>query len=354
MKRRISLRAIAISVCAFLGAATLVACGNGADGSIADGKSKPIVVYSNSVSDGRGDWLKSKASEAGFELELVDLGGGDIKDRLTAEKANPIADVVFGLNNVYFGNLKAADVLAEFTPKWSGEVDAGVGDDKSFWPIVREPIMLISNDAAFENPAEAPQDWPDLWENEKFHGRYEVPSSLGGATTQLVISGILARHLDPSGDLHVSEDGWKAIEQYFKHGNRSIKGTDLFARMKTGDVVAGQMWLAGKASREKEYGLTTTPARPAIGVPMATQHVAKISGSKNPKSEEFIDWFGSAAVQAEWSKEFFTAPANKAAAVSANQDAVELTQSFEAQNINWQVVADKLPKWIEKIELQYK
>ncbi|PAT06407.1 ABC transporter substrate-binding protein [Corynebacterium hadale] len=326
----------------------LAACSS-SDGESGD---DPIVIYSNSTSDGRGEWLTDQASEAGFNIEFVDLGGGDVQDRLVAEKANPIADVVFGLNNVYFENIKAEDVLESYTPSWSDKVEAGLGDDDTYWPIVREPIMLVYNDAAFTE-ADAPKDWSDLWEQDRFHDRYEVASGLGGATTQMVIAGILSRYLDENGDLGVSDEGWKAIEAYYKNGQKSVKGTDLYARMQSGEIDAGQMWLAGKASREKEYGIKTSAVHPSTGVPMATQHVAKVAGSDNPKVEEFIDWFGSADVQASWSREFFTAPVNEDALADADQTAVEETDSFTAQDIDWQIVAENLSAWVEKIELQY-
>ena len=58
-------------------------------GAIWGSSNESLVIYSNSVSDGRGDWLKQKASEAGFALNIVDLGGGDVMNRLSAEKNNP-------------------------------------------------------------------------------------------------------------------------------------------------------------------------------------------------------------------------------------------------------------------------
>lgn len=349
MKRSSFLKTSALALSMLFASTTVTACGSDSNGAGDD----TLVVYSNSLSDGRSDWLSDKAEENGFDVEFVDLGGGDIQDRLVAEKQNTIADVVFGLNNVYFENLKSEGVLESYTPQWSDKVEPGVGDDEQYWPIVQEPIMLVYNNEAYSD-REAPKDWPDLWENEKFHERYETPSELGGATTQMVIAGILGRYLDDSGDLGVSDEGWSAIEKYFKYGSSSVKGTDLFARMMNGDVDAGQMWLAGKASREKEYGISTTAAHPKVGVPMATQHIAKVKGSDNPKADEFIDWFGSAEVQSEWSNEFFTAPTNKDALETANQDAVKQTDSFEAQDIDWNVVAEHLPEWIEKIELDYK
>lgn len=332
------------------GAAVLASCGSASGGTSGGDESGPLVIYSNSVSDGRGEWLQELAAEQDFELEIVDLGGGDVQNRLLAEAGNPIADVVFGLNNVYFENLTAAEALEAHTPAWSSSVEAGLGDGSTFWPIVREPIMLVTNTEAAAQPA----DWPELWTDSAFHGRYETPTSLGGATTQMVLSGILSRHLDESGDLGVSDDGWSAVEQFFANGSPAVQGTDLFARMASGEVDSGQMWLAGKASREEEYGITTEAARPEVGVPMATQHVALVTGSKRPSAaKEFIDWFGSAEVQAAWSEEFFTAPTNQDALADADPEAVELTESFTAQDIDWPTVAAHLGDWVEKVELEY-
>lgn len=313
-----------------------------------------LVVYSNSVSDGRGEWLAKEAEAAGFKLQFVDLGGGDIQNRLLAEKNNPIADVTFGLNNVFFEKLKAAGVLEAYTPSWSGDVDAKLGDGAQFWPIVREPIMLVYNDGAYPGGVGAPTDWPDLWTEPEFKAKYETPTSLGGATTQMVLSGILTRYADPSGELGVSDDGWKAIEAYFGNGSSAVKGEDLYARMKAGKVNAGQMWLAGKATREKQYEIKTTAVKPSVGVPFAVQHVALVKGSKQAdQAKKFIDWFGSAELQAKWSNQFFTAPTNTKAAATANKAAVDATDAFTRQDINWEFVAKNIDSWIERIQLQY-
>lgn len=338
-------------------ATALVATGCGSPPSAggSDG-SQTLVVYSNSVSDGRGDWLKKEAEKAGYPLQIVDLGGGDIQNRLLAEKANPVADVTFGLNNVYFEKLKDAKVLDSHTPAWADEVDASLGDatDKQFWPIVREPIMLVYNKAAYAKPAQAPADWPDLWNKEEFHKKYEVPTELGGATTQMVLSGILSRHRDDQGDLGVSQAGWDAVESYFAHGVPAVANTDLYAQMAADKVTAGQMWLSGKATREDQYKIETEAVQPKAGVPMVVQQIGLVKGTKKSETaKKFIDWFGSAEVQADWSKEFHTAPTNEGALAQADSEAVEVTNSFTEQDIDWSFVADNLDQWTEKIELEY-
>lgn len=175
-------RSLLTALTATAGLSAVAACTPPQQGGGGD-DAETLTVYSNSVSDGRGEWLQEQAGANGFSLQFVDLGGGDIQNRLLAEAANPIADVVFGLNNVYFEKLNAAEVLEPHTPSWSGEVDSSLGDGENFWPIVREPIMLVFNDAAFPNGEGSPSDWPDLWTDPAFEGRYEVPSSIGGATT---------------------------------------------------------------------------------------------------------------------------------------------------------------------------
>ncbi|MDX3264968.1 extracellular solute-binding protein [Streptomyces sp. MI02-2A] len=320
------------------------------------GSAKSLVVYSNSVSDGRGDWLKKEAEKTGFKLQLVDLGGGDIRNRLLAEKANPIADVTFGLNNVYFENLKKDDVLDSYTPSWAGEVDAKASDldGKEFWPIVREPVMLVYNKAAYTKPGQAPSDWPDLWTKKQFAKRYEVQSTLGGATTQMVLAGILSRYRDDKGDLGVSQAGWDAVKAYFRNGVPSVADTDLYAQMASGKVDAGQMWLAGKATREQQYKIATEAVHPKIGVPVVVQQVGLVKGTKkSAEAKKFIDWFGSAKIQAAWSQQFHTAPMNKDALPQADQAAVSATDSFTEQDIDWPFVAQHLDQWVEKIELDY-
>lgn len=46
--------------------------------------------------DGREDWLKEQAKAAGFNVEVIGMGGGDITARVIAEAANPTINVVWG------------------------------------------------------------------------------------------------------------------------------------------------------------------------------------------------------------------------------------------------------------------
>lgn len=345
--------AVALATSSVLGLTACSSIVNPGSGSGSE-ETVSLTVYSNSVSDGRGDWLKEKAAEAGFNLNFVDAAGGDVYNRILAEKDAPVADIVFGLNDVYFNKLIAADTLEPYTPAWADKVKDDIEDTTgSYYPIVKEPIMLVCDSKQLAE-SEMPNDWPDLWNNEKFHGKYEVPSKLSGATTQLVLASILTPYADPNGKLGISDAGWKAVSEFFAHGVRAEEGTDLYAHMARGDLACGQMWLAGKVLREQQYEVTSEAAHPSTGVPMIHQGIAVIKGSKNQEAaHKFEDWFGGAELQAAWSKEFRTAPTNTDANAGGSQEAIEYTNSFAAQDIDWKFVAEHLDSWIEEIQLNY-
>ena len=82
MNRTSILKKTAALIASAAVAISLAACSSSSEG----GSNDPLVIYSNSVSDGRGEWLSEKAAEAGFTVEFVNLGGGEIQDRLVAEK----------------------------------------------------------------------------------------------------------------------------------------------------------------------------------------------------------------------------------------------------------------------------
>jgi iron(III) transport system substrate-binding protein len=311
------------------------------------------VIYTNSNGEGRGDWLAAKAAEAGYKIEIVGAGGADATNKLIAEKNNPIADVAFGLNNMYFSQVKNEGALEAYQPAWAGEVDKGLGDGETYWPLVKQAILLGYNSDKISKDA-APKDWTDLWTKDEFKSRYERVTGLGTATAQLVFAGILSRYRDDSGDLGISDDGWKQVEQYFKNGSPAVAKTDLFARIASGDVDMGQMPSSIIADREKSFKVNVDTVIPSVGVPLAVEQIALVKGTKKKEqAQKFIDWFGSADVQGEFAQKFNSMPVNKAAQAKANPEVVNFFAGLKQQDIDWDFVQKNMGAWVEKIELEY-
>lgn len=312
-------------------------------------------IYSNSVSDGRGDWLVERAAQDGFKVQYVDAGAAEVQSRLIAEKEAPIADVVFGLNSIIWESLKAEDILLAYTPAWADEIPEGLNDpDGFYYAIVKQAILLVYDENQ-TSAEEAPTDWTDLWEKEEFHGKYEYQTSLKGGTVRNVLAGILTRYTDPEGKLGISDEGWDAIAAYYENGVPSEEGVDVYAQIADTEnpVMCGQMWSSGIETRDEQYGTKTKYVVPEAGVPYAVEGVSIVKGTKNEEeAQRFVDWFGSAQIQGEWAETFSTLPANVNAVDKANEFNQEIA-NLPAQDIDWALVAENIDAWCEEIMLNY-
>jgi len=325
-----------------------------ADG-LARGTGIPLVIYSNSFTDEREEWLSELAGQYGFVIQPVAAGGGATADRLVAERHNPIADLVFGLNVFLWQRLIDYDVIIPYTPVWADEIVDGLNHPDGYYHALVKQAILLMYDQNQVDPADAPSDWLDLWQDERFHGRYQFETALTGGTTRMVLAGILARFLDPSGHLGVSDEGWAHIAAYYTHGFANTEGNDLAASMVDPnlDVVMGQIWHAGIPMREEQHGISAGWVVPAIGVPFVVEGIAVVNGTSHEEEvKRFIDWFGSAPIQTMWQERFDSLPANRYAL--ANIDEFNRTiAALPIQEVDWEFVAAHIEAWAEHIYLTY-
>ena len=118
---------------------------------------------------------------------MVQAGGGDTKNKLINEAANPVADVAYGLNNFYFEQVVAADALEAYTPAWADKIDKSTASPNAmYWSIVQQGIVLVYKDGVAQG---APKDWTDLATNPAWKGRYETPNALGLSSAADRVSG---------------------------------------------------------------------------------------------------------------------------------------------------------------------
>lgn len=337
---------------------TLAACSGGTNNSSnsttkaeekAD-KSQELVIYSNSVSNGRGDWLTEKAKEAGFNIKMVDLPGAQLADRVIAEKNNAIADMVFGIGAVDSNKLRDANLLAQFKPNWLDKIDASLADKDGYYnPVIVQPLVLIGSPEA----KEMPKDWTEL--ASKYKGQYAVYGLTGG-TGRAIYGSILVRYLDENGDLGVSEKGWEVAKEYFANAYTLQKGESTIVKIldKESPIKYGMMWGSGALVGQKEQNVEFKVMSPEIGVPFVTEQTMILNTSKKQAlAKEFINWFGQADIQAEYSQKFGSIPANKDAVKELPEATKKFVDQLKPQDINWEVVGKYLDQWVEKAELEY-
>ena len=136
-------------------AQTTAAAASEIEATEAKGTGVPLVVYGN-TSEEMEEWTKNKAAEAGFNLQFVGGGVGDIQTRLIAEKGAPFADVVWGLNGIVWATLKSEDCLEAYVPTWADKVSPGLNDPDGYFHAFGKQAILLAYDKNQLAPEEAP------------------------------------------------------------------------------------------------------------------------------------------------------------------------------------------------------
>lgn len=320
----------------------------------AGGESTKLVIYTNSGGDGRDAWLIEQAKAAGFDINVMNLGGGDLANRAIAEKNNPIADVVFGLNPMEYERMKRENLLMAYEPSWSDQIDKSLGDQEgTYYPIVIQPLLMTYN-TDYYNEETIAKHWSDLGLDPEYKGKYTV-LGLGGATSKCIIVGILSQYKDSDGEYGISEKGWEVMKQFIQNGHVEQEGEDWFGACQNGERPITELWASGLLQRINEMNLTNMDYMvPEEGTPYIVEECAIFSGSKNPEeAKKFVDWFGSAEVQAAWSAQFGTIPANTDALAQAGQDVKNMMERVHPQDIDWIQASEMVEMWMEKIQLEF-
>lgn len=320
----------------------------------APAEKKKIVIYTNASGAGRGEWVQQEAAKQGFELQFVDAGGGDIANRLLAEKNNPVADVVWGLSSVDYEKFKKQDMIEKYTPSWAGQVSPGLNDADGYYHATAKQAILMMYDESVYTKDTAPTDWPDLWNNSQYHDKYLVLLA-GGGTARAVLAGILTRYQDPNGEFGISKEGWDELTKFYHNGRELKQGEDLFETLAKKEQPISAIWSSGIEGFEQQQNMQMGVVSPQIGVPHLVESIALVKGSKNADAaKEFIDWFGTAEVQGPFAAKFSYFPANQEALKDAPQSAKDLAATVTVQDIDWKFVAENIEQWVQKIELQIK
>ena len=321
---------------------------------VATTSSNKLIVYSNAVSSGRGEAMKEFFSKHGLEVEFVDLGGNALSNRLVAEKNAPIADAVFGLNEMVFRQIEAQapGIWKEFTPAWKADLEASsIPEGGRFYPVNEARVFMIYDAAKITSPV---KDWLDAANNASLKEKYLVPNSLGGQTAIAIVYNNLLNYVDTNGDLNISEDGWKALETYFANGVTPSEGKTPITELVEGKVDYSYTWLSNVPLVEKEYGIKLGVVNPPYGVAQTFEQVGIINKENvKPEAQKFADLLGDPELMAIMAEKFGFVPANTKAKGSINPRVLEILDNTTPQKTDFNFVGSNVDKWVEKIELNY-
>ena len=316
-------------------------------------KDETIIIYSNAASDGRGDYFIEEAKKEGFNIEFVELGGTDLLNRLVAEKNAPVADFIFGLNQINFQTLVDEDLLEPYAPKWLEEIDETVEiqEDNLHSPVTIARVFPIYN-ADKVNEEDLPKDWSDFYTDEKYKGLYKVQTKLGGATDTAAMYIHLINHKDEAGELGISQEGWDNLVAWFENGYSTPEGEDWVQNFVDGKVPYSYTWMANVNTIENEYGINVGIINPESGIIQTVEQVAVVKdGEENTVEQEFMEWFGSADIMAGFAEKHNQVPVNTKAQESTPAPLMEVMNATAPAEIDFEFISKFVDEWVEYAEL---
>ena len=261
--------------------------------------------------------------------------------------------MTYGLNHIFFEQLKAEDVLIPYEPVWANEVEAGINDPEGYYHGLVKQALILAYNPEFVDESLVPESYLDLANDDKYAGLYQARDDLNTATAKVIVASILAQFQDSNGELGVSEEGWETIKRYFENGVQIPEGEDYFSIFASGVGPIGTMISGELVAKMEQYGAEPVFIYPEVGTPLVVESIAIVKGTeKEELAKEFIDWFGSAEVQGAFAGEFNAVPANENAMDKVSEFQAGIFENVKPQDIDWKFVTENIDAWVEKLELE--
>lgn len=356
IKEEDSLKKTLNLMCAF--ALAGVALAVPARGAVEAQEERTVVVYSNTLNDeAREARVTELAAEAGFNLEVVVAGSGDIYNRVLAEQADPQADVIIGLDEANWLNLQDEVSLHDFEPVWATDMpEHKLLGNGQFYPFAESYIFGLYN-PEFVSEEEVPARLEELGQNEELAGQYRIPENLGGSTHQKILLSILMQYPDEDGELGISEEGWQMVGDFIENGYQIREDEDHWELFQEGTLPYNYFHASGTSVAMDTYeGLEVRPINPEYGVFTMTEEIGILDKGEDydySASEDFVDWFGSDETQLILAEEFGFVPLTEAAQEGVGENLKELLSQVDSMEIDWELYRENVDAWVEKLELEY-
>ena len=302
--------------------------------------------------DERAVWIAEQAKSAGHDVTILTTGGGELFDRILAEKANPQADVVFGLIDAAMAALKSEGLFQPYEPEWAEGLPEVYRDDADrmvykFW---QTPIVLAYNSDALAE-ADAPGSWLELVED-RYAGKYVIGPTTW-QTTKSYLVGMLLRFADEDGG--ISDEGWDFMQKLYDNAIVVDSGDAKTAAFVNNEATIDLNWFGGVGRQADSVGYKAVMVDTEGGTPFISEGIAIMKGTDQlDDAKAFVDWFGSPEFMAAYAAEFGQVPVHPDALATAPEAVRKNATLLRPQPIDWDVVAPRIDGWIQRIELDIK
>ena len=309
-----------------------------------------LVVYTPQSQD-RMQVLQDMAEHAlGFPIKFVYLGGGAVYDRVLAERNNPQADVVYGMINPLMAGLKKEGLLLKYNPKSAEGLPDIYKDPDGYFYAYRQTPITLSYNADILKPDQVIHDWLDLGKPE-LKGKFTM-GPLTWQTSRAILAGLFTRFLDKNGD--VTKEGWDWFKRFYDNAVLINSGDPRPQMIASGKTPYSLNHFQGVQDDAKAGGYHYAYINTVGGTPVVTESNGIIKGTKKfDKALAFIEFASSPEFQIGNAERFGVLPIHPDAIKYVSKKIRDEATLLTPQKINWDLMAEKLDKWIARIQLDY-
>ena len=243
------------------------------------------------------DQFKKDMPDLAAKASYIRGSTGPTIARLEAEKANPQADVVWGVFNDYMTGAATKGLLEPYAAKESNAIPARFKHPDNMWQGVTllTVAFAVNQKKMAELKLSPPKSWADLVDP-RYKGHVVMSNPSTSGTAYLLLASHAAR---------VGEDKmWEYYDALDKNLSQVTKSGGAPGRMAASGETPIGVALAYEVEVAKKQGAPIDIIWPADGVPWTFEANGLVKGAKNPQNaRRFLDWAVSkSAMQsyAEW------------------------------------------------------
>ena len=306
-----------------------------------------VVVYSTHPESLLELVADAFTKETGVKVDFINLKG-ELADRVRAEKANPQSDVMYGAPSSVFQELKGEGLFEAFSPSWADQIDPLFKDPEAYWfGTIKTPVVMFYNTEMLAAD-KAPTDWVEMAKPE-YKDMLVFRNALSSSARATYTS--LLQQYERKNDL---EAGWKFLKALDANTKRYYgSGSLMMQAVGRKEAAISFSVLNDVIDNKLKNKLPLAFIDAASGSPVITDGIAFINGARHPNAgRAFVDFAGSAKVQAMLANEFNRLPTHPEAiaASPAWMGQVEL----KVMDVDWGALAAKQSEWMQHWDTEIK
>ncbi|QQO10422.1 extracellular solute-binding protein [Breznakiella homolactica] len=318
-----------------LAAAMLVSCGNSNKNQSSGGsgeEQKVLTIYTPAREELINLVIKGFEEETGIKTEIIAAGMGELMKRLEAEKANPLADVIWGGSPSLL--IPKRELLEDYvSPNEITQLEGHKNDEGYLTRFNSTPSVLIINTNLIGNIKV--EGYADLL-NPALKGKivHSDPASSGSAYNHVInMLYAMGKNGDPN-----SPEAWDYVDKFIRNLNGKVAGSSssAYKGVADGEYVVGLTY-EGPVIDLIAAGAPVKVIYMKEGVIFKDAAAAVVKGAKHPNNaRRFIDYCISVDVQNRMGTELGVRPVARGAGVSDLMTPIEEITTIK-EDIMWPV-----------------